>query len=58
MVALGVSFSSPVGSFAIYGLFAGIIIVSALLGKGELVVVWPGTHEEGEQIAPKGSNDN
>lgn len=42
--SLAVSFVSPIGAFGLYGCLVTVMIVTTTIGRGEVVLVWPGRH--------------
>ena len=43
LIGLGISFITPIGSFIMYGLIVVVFIIATILGKWEIVMVWPPT---------------
>jgi uncharacterized membrane protein len=54
LLALGISFVSPVASFAIYGFIVVADIILTAIGKWELVMTWPGARKSN----PAGDTEN
>jgi hypothetical protein len=57
ITSLAVSFISPVASFALYGVMVVTIIVTTIVGRGEVVLLWRsgrGTVPRGKKSVPLG----
>lgn len=58
LIAVCISFISPIVSFFIYGLIVVVFIVATMLGKWWVVTVWPVARKMGEQSTPDESSDS